>query len=401
MFYMKTVSPAQNDKTSKQLKKVAIKEGIAAAKQKVLEAKAEVKTAQLALKNAKNPAEAVSAEETAAAVKVAKKNLDIAKQNVMVAKLNVERAKNPGQPLKDNIVKRFWKTKFLFLLFLPALIYYVVFKYVPMWGITISFYDYRLLKGLAGSEFVGFRNFEAFFRNPDFWPMLRNTIVLSMQGLFISFPITVLFSLLLNEVRNQKFKKITQTISYMPHFLSTVIVCALVKNLLDPTTGAVNSIIKAMGGSPVYFMMEPSMFRPIYLISGIWQGLGWGTIVYLAAISSVDPGLYEAARLDGAGRWRQMWSITLPSISPTVATMFILSVGHVLDANLEKCLLLQTGTNIEMSQTIATYIYSLGMNTTNGQAMSTAVGLFKNLVDLALLAVANYASKKVTETSVF
>ena len=401
MFFMKTVSPAKNDKTSQQLKKQAIAEGVKAAKQKLAAAKAEVVAAKQALANAKRPAEPVSAEATAEAVKVAKKNLEIAKQNVMVAELNVQRAKKPGVPLKDNIFKRFWKTKFLFLLFLPALIYYVVFKYIPMWGISISFFDYRLLKGLAGSEFVGFRNFEAFFRNPDFWPMLWNTIILSLQGLFISFPITVLFSLLLNEVRNQRFKKITQTISYMPHFLSTVIVCALVKNLLDPTTGAVNSIIKALGNDPIYFMMEPSMFRPIYLISGIWQGLGWGTIVYLAAISSVDPGLYEAARLDGAGRWRQMASITLPSIAPTVATMFILSVGHVLDANLEKCLLLQTGTNIDVSQTIATYIFSLGMNTTNGQAMSTAVGLFKNLVDLALLAVANFASKKVTETSVF
>ena len=400
MFRMKTVSPAQ-DKASKQLQKAAIKEGVKAAKQKVLEAKAEVKAAKLALKNAKNPAEAVSAEETAAAVKAAKRVLDIAKQDVQVAKLNVQRAKKPGQPLKDGIFKRFWKTKFLFLLFLPALIYYIVFKYVPMWGISISFFDYRLLKGLAGSEFVGFRNFEAFFRGPDFWQITWNTIVLSLQGLFIQFPITVLFSLLLNEVRSQKFKKVTQTVSYMPHFLSVVIVCALVKNLTDPTTGAINSIIKAFGGEPIYFMMEPSFFRPIYLISGIWQGLGWGTIVYLAAISSVDPGLYEAARLDGAGRWRQMWSITLPSIAPTVATMFILQVGHVMDASLDKCLLLQTGTNIQYSETIATYVFRLGMNTTNGQAMSTAVGLYSSLVNLALLMCANWVSKKVTETSVF
>ena len=397
---MKTVSPAQ-DKASKQLQKAAIKEGVAAAKQKVLEAKAEVKAAQLALKNAKNPAEAVSAEETAAAVKVARKNLDIAKQNVMVAKLNVERAKNPGVPLKDGIIKRFWKTKFLFLLFLPALIYYVVFKYVPMWGVSISFFDYRLLKGLAGSEFVGLRNFEAFFRGPDFWQITWNTIVLSLQGLFIQFPLTVFFSLMLNEIRSQKFKKVTQTVSYMPHFLSVVIVCALVKNLTDPTTGAINSIISALGGEPIYFMMEPGWFRPLYLISGIWQGMGWSTIVYLAAISSVDPGLYEAARLDGAGRWRQMWSITLPAIAPTVATMFILQVGHVMDASLDKCLLLQSGTNIEVSETIATYVFRLGMNTTNGQSMSTAVGLYSSLINLALLMCANWVSKKVTETSVF
>lgn len=398
---MKTVSPAQNDKTSKKLQKVAIKEGVAAAKQKVLEAKAEVKAAQLALKNAKNPAEAVSAEETAAAVKVARRNLDIAKQNVMVAKLNVERAKKPGQPLKDNIVKRFWKTKFLFLLFLPALIYYIVFKYVPMWGISISFFDYRLLKGLAGSEFIGLRNFQAFFASPDFLQITWNTIALSLMGLFIGFPITVLFALMLNEVRNQKFKKITQTISYMPHFLSTVIVCALVRNLCDPTTGAINSIIKALGGEPIYFLMESKWFRPLYQISSSWQGIGWGTIVYLAAISSVDPGLYEAARLDGAGRWRQIWSITLPSIMPTVATMFILNVGHIMDSSLDKVLLLQSGTTMDVAQTIATYSFQLGLNTTNGQAMSTAVGLYSSLVNLFVLTIANYTSKKVTETSVF
>jgi putative aldouronate transport system permease protein len=360
-----------------------------------------VQAAKQALKNAKNPVAAVSADETAMAIKTARRNLDIAKQNVMVAKLNVQRAKKPGVPLKDGIIKRFWKTKFLFLLFLPALIYYVVFKYVPMWGVSISFFDYRLLKGLAGSEFIGLRNFEAFFKGPDFWQITWNTIALSLQGLFISFPINVLFALLLNELRSQRFKKITQTISYMPHFLSTVIVCALVKNLLDPTTGVINSIIKSMGNDPIYFMMEPSMFRPIYLISGMWQGMGWSTIVYLAAISSVDPGLYEAARLDGAGRWRQMWSITLPSIAPTVATMFILAVGHVMDSSLDKCLLLQTGTNREVSETISTYIFALGMNTTNGQAMSTAIGLYNSLVNLALLMVANFVSKKVTETSVF
>ena len=223
---MKTVSPAQ-DKASKQLQKAAIKEGVAAAKQKVLEAKAEVKAAQLALKNAKNPAEAVSAEETAAAVKVARKNLDIAKQNVMVAKLNVERAKNPGVPLKDGIIKRFWKTKFLFLLFLPALIYYVVFKYVPMWGVSISFFDYRLLKGLAGSEFVGLRNFEAFFRGPDFWQITWNTVVLSLQGLFIQFPLTVFFSLMLNEIRSQKFKKVTRRLNAKSN------ACSVIRKLLQ------------------------------------------------------------------------------------------------------------------------------------------------------------------------
>lgn len=401
MFHMNTVNPVPNKQEAKRMKAIAIREGVAAAKARVVAAKEAVKAAKLALHAAKHPVEAVSQEEQAAAIMVAKKNLDIAKQDVEVAKIGVERAKHPGEILKDGIAKRFWKTKFLFLLFLPALIYYIVFKYIPMWGVTISFYDYRMLRGIAGSEFIGFRNFEAFFKNPDFWMMTWNTIALSLQGLFISFPMTILFALMLNELRSQKFKKVTQTISYMPHFLSTVIICALVRTLCDPEAGAINSIIKALGGDPIYFLIEAKWFRPIWLISDIWGGIGWATIVYLAAISSVDPGLYEAARLDGAGRWRQMWSITLPAIAPTVATMFILKVGHVMDGSLEKALLLGHATTREVSSILATYSFNLAFNSTNGQAMSTAVGLYTSLVNLVLLMCANWVSKKVTETSVF
>ena len=385
---------------AKQLKKAAIREAVAEAKQKVLAAKEEVKAARLALKNAKHPAEAVSKEETAVAVRAAKRSLDLAKQDLYVAKMGVERAKHPGEILKDNIVKRFWKTKFLFLLFLPALIYYIMFKYVPMWGVSISFYDYSIFKGMAGSKFIGFRHFEAFFASPDFWLVTRNTLALSLQGLFIAFPVTILFALLLNEIRSQRFKKITQTISYMPHFLSVVVVCALINTLTDPTTGAINSIIKALGFDPIYFMANSKYFRGVYLVSEIWQGVGWGSIVFLAAISGVDPGLYEAARLDGAGRWRQIWSITLPSIAPTVATMFILRVGHVMDGSLEKVLLLQKPITYEVSQTIATYTYNIGIAKSDYD-ISTAVGLYSSLINLMLLICANWVSKKVTETSVF
>lgn len=397
---MKTVSPAQSDKASKQMKKAAIREAVAVAKQRVLAAKEEVKAAKLALKNAKHPAEAVSKEETVAAVRAAKRNLDLAKQDLYVAKIGVERAKHPGEILKDNIIKRFWKTKFLFLLFLPALVYYIMFKYVPMWGVSISFYDYSIFKGMAGSEFIGLRNFQVFFASPDCWQITRNTLALSLQGLFIAFPATILFALLLNEIRNQRFKKVTQTISYMPHFLSVVVVCALVNNLTDPTTGAINAIIKALGHEPIYFMADSKYFRAIYLISDIWQSMGWGSIVFLAAISGVDPGLYEAARLDGAGRWRQIWSITLPSIAPTVATMFILRVGHIMDDSLEKVLLLQKPITYDVSQTIATYTYNIGV-AKSSYDISTAVGLYSSVINLALLICANWVSKKVTETSVF
>ena len=302
---------------------------------------------------------------------------------------------------KESILKRFWKTRFLFALWVPALIFYIVFCYVPMWGISMAFYDFNLWKGWAGSEFVGFYNFEVFFKSPDFIQITRNTLDLGLLGIFVIFPITVLFSLLLNEVRNLKFKKVVQTVSYMPHFLSTVVVCGLVTSLLDPTTGAVNAIIKAFGGEAIYFMVKPEMYRSIYIISGIWQGLGWSTIVFLAAISGVDPTLYEAARLDGAGRWRQIWNITLPSIAPTTATMFILRVGNVMDSSLEKSLLLQRAITYETSQVIATYVYFKGLGSAPDYGLSTAVGLFSSLTNLVLLLSSNWICKKMTDQGIF
>ena len=302
---------------------------------------------------------------------------------------------------KESIIKRFWKTRFLFLLWVPALIYYVLFCYVPMWGISMAFYDYNLFRGWEGSEFVGFYNFEVFFNSPDFLKITRNTLVLGLLGIFVMFPITVLFALLLNEVRNVKFKKVVQTVSYMPHFLSTVVVCGLVSSLLDPTTGAINTIIQLCGGESIYFLVKPEMYRGIYIISGIWQGLGWSTIVFLAAISGVDPTLYEAARLDGAGRWRQIWNITLPSIAPTTATMFILRVGSVMDSSLEKSLLLQRAATYETSNVIATYVYFKGLGSAPDYGIATAVGLFSSVVNLALLLSSNWVCKKMTDQGIF
>lgn len=301
---------------------------------------------------------------------------------------------------KDGVVKRFKKTFFLFLLFVPALVYYIMFKYVPMWGISISFYKYSIFKGLAGSKFIGFKNFQVFFESPDFWKITVNTLILGVQSLVVTFPLTVLFALMLNEIRSLRFKKITQTVSYLPHFLSTVVVCSLATSLLDPTDGAVNTIIKMLGGDPIYFMMESTWFRPIYLITEVWQGLGWGTIVYLAAISAVDPGMYEAARLDGAGRIRQIISITLPSIAPTVSTMFILKVGHIMDASMEKVLLLQQPITYDVSQVLSTYVYQIGLGK-GDYALSTAAGLYTSLVNLVLLVTFNWISKKVSDTGIF
>lgn len=303
---------------------------------------------------------------------------------------------------KDNIIQRFWKTRFLFLLFLPALIYYIMFKYVPMWGIRMAFYEYNLYGGFARSPFIGLANFEIIMNNPEFTRIIGNTLALGLQNLLIFFPITVLFALMLNEIRGMRFKKVVQTVSYMPHFLSIVVVCSLITTLLDPTTGAINAIIKAFGGEPIFFLLKSEWFRPVMLISHTWQGLGWSSIVFLAAISSVDPALYEAARLDGAGRWRQMTSITLPAIAPTVSTMLILQIGHILDASMEKVLLLQTNaTKIGTAQTLGTWVYELSFGAATDYDMSTAVGLFTNLVNLVMLLLGNWASKKLTDSGIF
>lgn len=301
---------------------------------------------------------------------------------------------------KKSIWKRFWETKFLFALFVPALIYYVIFKYVPMWGLVLAFYDYNPWLGLSGSEFVGLDNFMVFFKSPNFLKYTWNTMALGLQQLCISFPATILFALLLNELRNLKFKKAVQTISYMPHFMSTVVIVSLITTLCDPSNGFINTIIEALGGEAIYFIMKTEWFRPLYLISGMWQGLGWGTIIYLAAISNVDPGLYEAARLDGAGRWRQMWNITLPSIAPTVTTMLIMQCGQVLGASTEKVLLMQQPATYAVSMELNTYVYRVGIG--NGDySTSITVGLFTSLVNLVLLLGANWVSKKVTDNGIF
>ena len=301
---------------------------------------------------------------------------------------------------KDSIAKRFWKTRFLFVLWLPALVYYIMFHYIPMYGISIAFFDYNAFTGWEGATWRGLYHFEVFFNSPDFWKLTRNTLVLGLQNLFYGFPITILFALLLNEIRNMKFKKVVQTVSYMPHFLSVVVVCGLFTSILDPISGAVNVVIKAFGGEAIKFTTEKEWYRPIYLISGLWQELGWGTIIYLAAISGVDPALYEAARLDGAGRWRQMWSITIPSIAPTVCTMLILRVGGIMGSSLEKALLLGNGPNSEYSEVLVTYVFNKGLGETNF-SFSTAVSLWTQAINLILLLSANFISKKIADSSIF
>lgn len=302
--------------------------------------------------------------------------------------------------VKKNLGSRLWKNRWLFLLFLPTLLTYIFFKYVPMWGVTIAFKDYKPLFGYWKSEWVGLQHFRTFFSLPDSTRVIKNTLILGLESLIFTFPLPILLALLLNEIRNERFKKTVQTVSYLPHFLSVVVVCGMVTILLDPLRGGINQIISALGGKTINFLSESKWFRPVYIITGVWQGLGWNTIIYLAAISGVDVNMYEAARLDGANRIQQMFSITLPSIAPTMVTMLILSVGRIMDSSVEKALLLQKPITYDVSDLISTYVYRFGM-LNNKYGYSTAVGLVTAVVNLVLLLTANTIAKKISENSLF
>ena len=301
---------------------------------------------------------------------------------------------------KKSIWKRILKDRYLLLLFLPCLIYYILFKYVPMWGVLISFKDFKPFIGFWGSEWVGLKHYIDFFNNPDAWRIIRNTLLLGVYTLLWCFPLPIVFALALNELTRPKFKKFVQTVSYMPHFLSAVVVCGMLNSFLSPVRGIVNIIINMFGGETINFLSTASWFRPIYVASEVWQTLGWGAIVYLAAITNVDPQYYEAAKLDGASRLRQIWSITLPCIAPTVATMLILRIGSILEVGLEKVLLLYSPAIYETSDIIATYVYRQGLVSGN-MSYATAIGLFSSVINLVLLVSANYFSKKFADTGLF
>ena len=269
-----------------------------------------------------------------------------------------------------------------------------------MWGVLISFKDFKPFIGFMGSDWVGLKHYVNFFSNPDAWRIIRNTLFLGVYSLVWCFPFPIIFALALNEVTRTRFKKFVQTISYMPHVLSAVVVCGMLVSFLSPIRGIINTIITMFGGEAINFLSTPAWFRTIYVASEVWQTLGWGAIVYLAAISNVDPQYYEAAKLDGASRLRQIWSITLPCIAPTVATMLILRVGSILEVGLEKVLLLYSPAIYETSDIIATYVYRQGMVSGN-MSYASAIGLFSSIINLVLLVTANYFSKKFSDTGLF
>lgn len=285
-------------------------------------------------------------------------------------------------------------------MFLPCLLYYVLFKYLPMFGIVISFQNYNLFRGIMQSEWVGFSHYLTFFKNPDFLILLRNTFLLGFYNLVFGFPAPVLLALLLNEVTRTYFKRFVQTVSYLPHFISNVVVAGMVVMFLSPSTGVINQFIEFMGFEPINFLMNPDYFRSIYVISDIWQHVGWETIIYLAALTSIDPQLYEAAKIDGAGRFKQIVHVTLPGIAPTIVILLILNIGRVLEVGFEKVFLLYNPATYETADIISTYVYRTGIISGNF-SYATAIDLFTGLVSLVLVYGANRISRQVGETSLW
>ncbi|MGF7030815.1 putative aldouronate transport system permease protein [Paenibacillus mucilaginosus] len=296
--------------------------------------------------------------------------------------------------------KQYKKHKYLFLLLSPVLIWYAVFAYSPMYGIQLAFKDFVYSKGIWGSPWVGFKHFDYLFTmSPDFWRIMRNTLLLSFYHILFGFPAPILLALLFNEIRIPLFKKISQTISYLPHFLSWVVIGGILITLLSPSTGVVNELIRLVGGEPIYFLGTEKYFRFTLVTSAIWKEIGWGTIIYLAALAGIDSQLYEAAVIDGANRWKQTLHITIPSILPVIAILLILRVGGILDAGFDQVLTLYSPAVYHVADILDTYVYRVGLQ--NFQfSLTTAVGLFKNVVGLALVLSTNYIVKKMGQEGI-
>jgi putative aldouronate transport system permease protein len=292
------------------------------------------------------------------------------------------------------------RDKYLYIILLPVVAYFVLFKYVPMYGLVISFMDYSVFRGIGGSEWIGFANFQSFFNSVYFVRLLRNTLLISVYGLLFTFPLPIVLALLFNEMRSGLYKRLAQTISYLPHFISTVVVVSMLTTMLSTQNGIVNNAIAALGGQRVSFLQEPGMFRTIYIASDAWQSAGWGSIIYLAAISGVSPELYEAATIDGAGRLGKVLHVTLPSILPTIMILLVMNMGNLLSVGYEKILLMYNELTYETADVISTYVYRKGI-LNNDYGYSAAVGLFNSAVNLMLLFAANLLSKKLSEVSLW
>ncbi|OZB98655.1 protein lplB [Paenibacillus sp. XY044] len=304
-------------------------------------------------------------------------------------------ASSPGLPASKRRMNNLRKYKALYLISLPGIIYFIVFKYLPLLGSVMAFQNYNIFKGFTGSPWVGFDQFRRMFTYPEFLRILENTVFIGFYDLIFAFPVPIIFALLLNELRKVVYKRILQTVVYLPHFLSWVIIGGIMIGILSPTTGIVNQALNALGLKSIYFLGEDSYIRSILVGTGIWKDSGWGTIVYLAALASINPELYEAARIDGASRWKQTLSITIPAILPTITIMFLLHIGNFLDFGFERVFVFVNSLNESKGDILDTYIYRVGL-IDQQYSYTTAIGLFKSVVGLMLVMIGNTLSKRAS-----
>ncbi|WP_390622071.1 ABC transporter permease [Numidum massiliense] len=288
----------------------------------------------------------------------------------------------------------------LYLFLLPAVVYFFVFHYIPMYGVQIAFKEFNPSLGIWGSPWVGFEHFQRFFESYYFWDLIKNTLGISVYALLVGFPLPIILALAINEVKDGLFKRGVQTITYAPHFISVVVMAGMIIAFLSPTTGIINLALGALGIEPIPFMSDPKWFKTVYVLSDVWQNTGWGTIIYLAALAGVDPQQHEAAIVDGATRWQRIWYINIPTLIPTMVILLILNTGSLLAVGFEKILLLQNPLNMESSDVISTFVYRSGLLEAQ-YSFAAAVGLFNAVINAILLVMVNYIARKKSETSLW
>lgn len=317
----------------------------------------------------------------------------------MSKELAAGRALSRSERMRRTVVRDLRRNKYIYLMALPVLAYYLVFHYGPMYGLLIAFKDFSPGLGIWGSQWIGFDHFNDFFQSHYFGRLIRNTVLINVYELLFAFPASIVLALLINEIRSSLFKRAVQTVSYLPHFISIVVVVGMMVDFLA-RDGLINQLVAAFGLESIPFLRQPEWFRFLYVSSGIWQGIGWGSIIYLAAISNIDPTLYEAAKMDGAGRWKQTLHITIPGIMPTIVILLILSMGSMMTVGSEKVLLMYNPLTYETADVISTYVYRKGILEAN-YGYTTAVGLFNSVISFALIVAANGISKRVSDNKLW
>jgi putative aldouronate transport system permease protein len=300
-----------------------------------------------------------------------------------------------GSDLLISIVR----DKYLYFMLIPFVLYYAIFYYMPFQGLRLAFMDYKPFLGMSGSKWVGFDNFSEFFNGPYFTRIIRNTLLISLYNMIFAFPIPIILAILFNELRNKKFRVFVQTISYMPHFISTVVIAGLVVNFLSPSTGIVNILLEKLGFESLYFLTKPEYFRSIFIIQGIWATAGFSSIIYFSSLMSIDSSQYEAAMIDGAGRFKQILHVTLPGLLPTIGIMLLLGIGNIMNIGYEMIILLYQPITYDTADVVGSFVYRLGIQNAD-YSMSTAVGLFNGIISLILVLTANRISKKISEVSI-